>query len=130
MVMGCSLQKKLKEIAVDGELIRFGIESLDKIGYWKKKHHIQDMQFVTIPLLEKELGTVAQKIREIFEDGFAEIEDQLYVAYQGVTYRVMDEKDIKKLLARLQTEVKGLLVEGEKDDGVSKRLLRISKREK
>jgi len=89
--MGSSLQKKLKQKA------------------W---HHDCITEVVELETAQKELGVVAQKIRERFQNA--------HVAPFGWL----------KNLNNLEKEVLGLLVEGEKDDGVSKRLLRISKREK
>ena len=76
----------------------------------------------------EEVGVVAQKIRESFES--FDVVD--FLQGHNVKYDEWLKSQFFHLIKDLEKEVLGLLVEqeGEKDDGVSKRLLRISKREK
>ena len=83
--------------------------------------------FDTIPLHEvlEELRVVAQKIREVFT---REYHPDVPEPYKKWKHSGLAEEHMKSIEKRIL----GLLVEqeGETDDGVSKRLLRISKREK
>ena len=63
------------------------------------------------------VGERADKIREIFDDGFAEAEDQKYaLTEQGLGSNIfhVDYDDVKTLLSRLQKEVLAELVEAKK----------------
>jgi len=79
---------------------------------------------------------VAQKIREK-RDKIQKVIDEensfrMITAFHATGRRGFSEIEMREfyLLVKELDWVLGLLVEGEKDDGVSKRLLRISKREK
>lgn len=84
-----------------------------KIKEMRKVSERTRTSYMVIDEVLEELGVVAQKIREM----------------KGIV--TLDDDDNEKDVLIGKKAVLGLLVEEvEKDDGVSKRLLRISKREK
>ena len=92
-----SLETKLKEIAVDGHTLRFGIDTMKKVGDLKNLSDFERTEFLSLSLTLESLRVVAEKIQKI----------RLNLVPQKQYYDFEVDKLLKKIFL--------LLVEGDKN---------------
>ena len=92
-----SLETKLKEIAVDGHTLRFGIDTMKKVGDLKNLSDFERTEFLSLSLTLESLRVVGEKIQKF----------RLNLVPQKQYYDFEVDKLLKKIFL--------LLVEGDKN---------------
>ena len=82
------------------------------------KHPISEFWNITNSKIYKTVGEIqhdlkcqleltTEDMQRLFNEAEGEIEDALYVPYEVVTYKVMDEVNVKALVKHLKKEILG-----------------------